>query len=82
MKKSGIGGNQYLGYLWELGELPDYIYWWCWQFVSPDLLRSVHSENQGIFIDTSQDSCAKIVPWMKIASEVTVGAVASSLAMC
>jgi hypothetical protein len=25
MKKSSIGGKQYLAYLWELGELPDYI---------------------------------------------------------
>ncbi len=26
-KKSSIGGNQYLEYLWELGELPVYTYW-------------------------------------------------------
>jgi hypothetical protein len=30
LKKSSIGGNQYLEYLWELGELPVYTYWWCW----------------------------------------------------
>jgi hypothetical protein len=29
LKKSSIGGNQYLEYLWELGELPVYTYWWC-----------------------------------------------------
>ncbi len=49
MMKSSIGGNQYQVYLWELGELPVYIYWWCCQFAPPDLLRSVHSENQGFF---------------------------------
>ncbi len=32
LKKSSIGGNQYLEYLWELGELPVYTYWWCWRF--------------------------------------------------
>jgi hypothetical protein len=31
MKKSSIGGNQYLEYFWELGELPVYTYWWCWR---------------------------------------------------
>ncbi len=30
LKKSSIGGNQYLEYLWELGELLVYTYWWCW----------------------------------------------------
>ena len=49
MKKSSIDGNRYLDYLWELGELPVYIYWWCWRFAAPDSLRSVHSENQGFF---------------------------------
>jgi hypothetical protein len=49
MKKSSIGGNRYLVYLWELAELPVYIYWWCWRFAAPDSLRSVHSENQGFF---------------------------------
>jgi hypothetical protein len=49
MKKNSIDGNRYLDYLWELGELPVYIYWWCWRFASPDSLGSVHSENQGIF---------------------------------
>jgi hypothetical protein len=49
MKKSSIDGNRYLVYLWELGELPVYIYWWCWRFAAPDSLRSVHSENQGFF---------------------------------
>jgi hypothetical protein len=36
MKKSSIDGNQYLVYLWELSELPVYIYWWCWRFAAPD----------------------------------------------
>jgi hypothetical protein len=52
MKKSSIDGNRYLVYLWELGELPVYIYWWCWRFAAPDAslnVRSVHSENQGFF---------------------------------
>ncbi len=31
LKKSSIGGKQYLEYLWELGELPVYTYWWCWR---------------------------------------------------
>jgi hypothetical protein len=55
MKKSSIDGNRYLDYLWELGELPVYIYWWCWRFAAPDSLRSVHSENQGFFnaVDTT-----------------------------
>ncbi len=35
LKKSSIDGNQYLVFLWELGELPVYIYWWCWQFAAP-----------------------------------------------
>ena len=49
MKKSSIGDNQYLGYLWELGELPVYIYWWCWRFAAPVSLGSGHSGNQGFF---------------------------------
>ena len=61
MKKSSIGGNRYLDYLWELGELPVYIYWWCWRFAAPDSLRSVHSENQGFFTPLRQHPrCGKI----------------------
>jgi len=41
MKKSSIDGNKYLVYLWELGELPVYIYWWCWRFAAPDLLGAL-----------------------------------------
>ena len=61
MKKSSIDGNRYLVYLWELGELPVYIYWWCWRFAAPDSLRSVHSENQGFFTPLRQHPrCGKI----------------------
>ncbi len=60
VKKSSIGGNRYLVYLWELGELPVYIYWWCWRFAAPDSLRSVHSENQGFFTPLRQYTCRKI----------------------
>ncbi len=49
MKKSSIDGNRYLDYLWELGELPVYIYWWCWRFAAPESLGSGHSGNQGFF---------------------------------
>ena len=52
MKKSSIGGKRYLVYLWELGELPVYIYWWCWWFAPPDVclyVLYVRSENQGFF---------------------------------
>jgi hypothetical protein len=52
MKKSSIDGNQYLDYLWELGEIPVYIYWWCWRFREPDSQRSVCGESQGIFTQT------------------------------
>jgi hypothetical protein len=61
MKKSSIDGNRYLDYLWELGELLLYIYWWCWRFASPDSLRSVHSGNQGNFTALRQHPrCGKI----------------------
>ena len=49
MKKSSIDGNRYLDYLWELGELPVYIYWWCWRLAAPESLGSGHSGNQGFF---------------------------------
>jgi hypothetical protein len=57
MKKSSIDGNRYLVYLWKLGELPVYIYWWCWRFAPPDVclyVRYVRSENQGFFTPLRQ----------------------------
>ena len=70
MKKSSIDGNRYLVYLWELGELPVYIYWWCWRFAAPESLRSGHSGNQGFFTNAICERIHSVLGTMIHTSEI------------